>query len=539
MFTLTATPPSLGWLGLVWLLVFTLAVFTAQPLAAAQQSDGLDVAQLDTFIREQVKRHGLPGLALAVVDGEKIVHLGGYGKADQSGRPITPQTPFVLASASKPLTALAIMQLVEAGKVELDAPVQRYIPEFQVAAPRGQSAISQQITVRHLLQHTSGIPEAGCQSNRFGAKTLAEFVAALQTIELDAAVGTRHFYCSGNYNILGYLIERVSGQSYAAYMQQHLFTPLAMQHSFTDEEAAQQAGLAQGYHWLFGVPVPAQVPYEPAQMPSGFLIASAEDMAHFLIAQLNGGRFGSTRILSPQGIAATYAAGVPVGDSQDTYGLGWRTTSLGGVPVIAHAGDHPDVHTLIFMEPEQRRGAVLLMNSQNMLAQFGAFREIEAGIARLLAEQEPIPATALRLPTLYLAIDSVLGVLLLLALCSFLRLPRWTKQLQQRQASAQLRLRWVNLRLLWEIGLPVILLIGARLFLHLLGAQSWAEGLLLFPDFGAWLWVFAALLLLTGGLRLINLRRVLRHGGGQLGTYANSQVDWVDSHTQNNARGLI
>lgn len=498
--------PSSSRLGLVWLLVFTLASFTLRPLMAASQPNGLDVARIDTFVREQVQRQGLPGLALALVDGDQIVYMGGYGKADQSGRAVTPQTPFVLASASKPLTALAILQLVEAGKVELDAPVQRYIPEFRVADP----VASGQITVRHLLQHTSGIPEAGCQSYRFGAKTLADFVAALQPVELAAPVGARHFYCSGNYNLLGYIIERVTGQAYADYMQAHVFTPLAMRHSFTTEQAAQQAGLAQGYRLLFGVPTPMDYPYEVAQMPSGFLIASAEDLAHFLIAQLNGGRFGTAAVLSAQGMAAMHAPGVAVGDSQDTYGLGWRTTTLGGVPVIAHAGDHPNFHTLIFIEPESRRGAVLLMNAQNMLAQFGAFREIEAGVARLSARQEPPLATALRLPLLYLIIDIVLGSLLVLALCAVLRLPRWAQRLRQQLIAGQLRLRWVNVRLAWEIGLPVILFIGVRLLLHALDAQSWAEGLLLFPDFGAWLAVFVLLMLLTATTRLVLLFRARR-----------------------------
>lgn len=502
----TGALPS-GRLGLVWLLVLTLAAFTMRPLTAAPQPTALDGAQIDAFIRDQVQRHGLPGLALAVVEGEQLVHLGGYGKADQSGRAVTPQTPFVLASASKPLTALAIMQLVEVGKLELDAPVQRYIPTFRVADP----AASQQITVRHLLQHTSGIPEAGCQSNRFGSKTLAEFVVALQTIELQAPVGTRHFYCSGNYNILGYLIEQVSGQSYAAYMQDHVFTPLAMRHSFTDEQAAQQAGLAQGYHWLFGMPLPADYPYEPAQMPSGFLIASAEDMAHFLLAQLNGGRFGDRAILSPEGMAALQAPGVPIGDGQRTYGLGWQTKALGGVPVITHSGDHPNVHTLVFIEPTSRRGAVLLINSQNMMAQFGAFPAIEAGLARLLAGQEPTAAATLPLPTLYLIIDGVLGALLALALWPLLRLRRWEHRLDQQQRAGQVRLRWVGLRLGWTFGLPLALLIGTRLLLHGMGAQSWAEGTLLFPDFIGWLWALALLMLLTGTLKFIGLRRVRRH----------------------------
>lgn len=110
-------------------------------------------------------------------------------------------------------------------------------------------------------------------------------------------------------------------------------------------------------------------------------------MAHFLIAQLNGGRFGAASVLSGAGDCCYASARVAVGESQDTYGLGWRTTTLGGVPVIAHPGDHSNFHTLIFMEPASRRGAVLLTNAQKMLAQFGAFREIEAGVARLLAGQ--------------------------------------------------------------------------------------------------------------------------------------------------------
>lgn len=503
-----STTPSIapGWLGLVWLLVFALTSFTVQPLTAAPLTGRLDVSQIDTFVRDQVQRHGIPGLALAVVDGDHILHLAGYGKADQSGRPVTPQTPFVLASASKPLTALAIMQLVEAGQIELDTPVQRYLPTFRVA----DVAASQQITVRHLLQHTSGIPEIGCQSNRFGSKNLADFVAALQTIELQAPAGTQPFYCSGNYNILGYLIEQVSGQPYAAYMQEHIFTPLAMHHSFTDEQAAKQAGLAQGYRWLFGWPTPSDYPYDVAQMPSGFLIASAEDMAHFLLAQLNGGRYGTTSILSAQGIAAMQAPGVPVGDEQRTYGLGWHTKPLGGVPVVMHSGDHPNMHTLLFMEPASHRGAVLLMNSQNMMAQFGAFPEIEAGVARLLAGQTPAAPTSWSLPTLYLILDLALGSLLVLALGAFLRLPRWEQQMHQQRVASRLRLWWVGFRLVWGILFPVALLGGVRLLLHGLGAQSWAEGYLLFPDTIAWLWAFTGLILLTELLRLLRLRRVLR-----------------------------
>jgi CubicO group peptidase (beta-lactamase class C family) len=490
-------------------LLVLLVPFLTHQITAAALSTPPDAARIDAFVREQVERHGIPGLALSLIEGEQIIHTAGYGKADQSGRPVTPQTPFILASASKPITALAIMQLVEAGSVELDAPVQRYLPTFRVRDPLA----SQQITVRHLLNHTSGLPELSCDSSRFGVASLEEFVTALQTIELDAPVGARHAYCSGNYNVLGRVIEVVSDQSYASYIAQHVFAPLEMRHSFTSEEAARQAGLAEGYRWLFGVPTPIVYPYSVAQMPAGFLIASAEDMAHFLIAQLNGGRFGNATILSREGVAAMQAPGVPVGNGQSTYGLGWRTGSLGGVPAISHAGDHPNMHTMVFIEPQGRRGAVLLFNSQNMLAQFGAYQEIQEGVARLLAGQEP-EAASLRLPTLYLLIDAVLGGLLALVLWPLVGLRRWERRLRLQQEVGRLR-RWrVALRLAWEFATPLALLVGARLLLHMLGAQSWAEGLLLFPDFGMWLWVIALLLLLSGTARLVLLLQVLRQHNG-------------------------
>src|SRR5213592_4392358 len=128
-------------LGLFVLLALS---FTTLPSAAAPRMGAPDFAAIDRYIESQMQAARLPGLALGIVQGDQIVHLRGFGRADPTGRAVTSQTPFVLASVSKSLTALAIMQLVEAGKVELDAPVQRYLPAFQVADP----VASAQITVR-------------------------------------------------------------------------------------------------------------------------------------------------------------------------------------------------------------------------------------------------------------------------------------------------------------------------------------------------------------------------------------------------------
>ncbi|MGZ3603256.1 MAG: serine hydrolase domain-containing protein, partial [Ktedonobacterales bacterium] len=114
-----------------------------------------DFNAVDDYITARMETAHIPGLSVAIVKGDQIVYLKGYGQADSSGRQVTPQTPFIIGSISKTFTALAVMQLVESGKVELDAPVQRYLPWFRVADPQA----SAQITVRSLLNHTSGLPQ--------------------------------------------------------------------------------------------------------------------------------------------------------------------------------------------------------------------------------------------------------------------------------------------------------------------------------------------------------------------------------------------
>jgi CubicO group peptidase (beta-lactamase class C family) len=474
----------------------------------APSVDRPDIERIDAFVSQQMQRHALPGLALALVDGDQVTFMKGYGKADQAGSPITPQTPFILASVSKPLTAAAIMQLVDAGLVELDAPVQRYVPDFRVA----DTVASSQITVRHLLLHTSGLPGTACDTRR-NASTLAEYVAELQTVDLAFPVGARHNYCSGNYNLLGRIIEMVSGQSFGEYLQANVFTRLDMQHSFTSEARAQQAGMAQGYQWFFGLPLATHHRYNPSQLPSGYIISSVEDMSHFLVSQLNQGQYRDTRLLSAASTAAMQAPGVDRGNA-GSYGFGWVISPVGDVPAVWHDGVNVNFHSLLLMQPDSRRGVVMLMNSFGMVAYESAFKELETGVVRILAGMEPTePAQSLG--TTYLIIDILLAVLLGAILWPLLRMRTWHHWLLERQGTGRLPLVRVSLRATWEIGFALIFLIGVRLFIVTgLGAQSWYEFFTVFPDFVLWMWVFALVVLATGliRMRLILLtRRMSRH----------------------------
>jgi CubicO group peptidase (beta-lactamase class C family) len=125
------------------------------PVAINAQDNTLDAAAIDAYIENHMAENQIPGLALSIVHNDESVYTQGYGVAGPDGTPVTPQTPFIIGSISKSFTALAIMKLVEAGEIELDAPVQTYIPWFTLADPEGAKLI----TVRHLLTHSSGLSE--------------------------------------------------------------------------------------------------------------------------------------------------------------------------------------------------------------------------------------------------------------------------------------------------------------------------------------------------------------------------------------------
>ena len=131
------------------MLALTIGHVNANPAQPAEA----DFATIDAYITEQTNDLGIPGMALGIVQGDQVVHMQGFGVADSSGRAVTPQTPFYIGSVTKSFTALAVMQLVEEGKIDLDAPVQTYLPWFELA----DKEASTKITVRNLLNQTSGI----------------------------------------------------------------------------------------------------------------------------------------------------------------------------------------------------------------------------------------------------------------------------------------------------------------------------------------------------------------------------------------------
>ena len=333
-----------------------------QPVHAASSMSMSDVATIDRYIQAQMNKSHIPGLALGIVQGDQVAHLKGFGTANDSGSAVTPQTPFILGSLSKSFTALAVMQLVEAGKIQLDAPIVRYIPWFRVADPPA----SIRITVRQLLNQTSGL-STGTGTNFLlspTTETLEQGVRGLRTATLVSPVGTSFNYSNANYMILGLLVQTVSQEPYGIYIQQHIFGPLDMSHSFTSQAQARQAGMATGYRYWFGFPVPFDAPYLQDQLPAGYIISTAEDMSHYLAMYLNGGRYHGKVLLSAAGIAQMEQPAVKVA-ADTAYGMGWFVTTWGGVDAFYHGGDVPNFHSAMVLVPHGNWGIIILENVNN------------------------------------------------------------------------------------------------------------------------------------------------------------------------------
>lgn len=479
----------------------------ASSLVPASANPEPDLAGIDAYIVEEMREVHIPGLALGIVHNDEVVHLRGFGEADPAGRTVTPQTPFILASASKSFTALAIMQLVESGKVDLDAPVRRYLPDFRVA----DEVASAQITVRHLLHHTSGLPENSAfgpmLSNDIRDEALSDRVHALEDVQLSHGVGAEFEYTDPNYDVLGLVVQTISGQFYESYIADHVFAPLGMGHSYTNQSDAQRNGLATGHRSWLGYPRPFDAPYSRAAMPSSYLISSAEDITHFLSMQLNGGSYQGRSVLSPEGIDAMHEPAVREGTRDIFYGMGWESRSVGGVPVVRHDGTNANFYADMVLNLQDQWGVVILTNFDSLNLNGGRLQNLSSGVISLLRGEAPPEVPTPHHPLLAPAtlVVAVVTVLMLVGIGhTVVLLRRWRTRPETRPRGPRAMALRVWLPLTANLGWGLGLLLAFPQV-----AYPLMPTMLLAPDLG-YLVVASGLTALTWGiLRTVLVYRAL------------------------------
>ena len=361
---------------LVFLSIIILVWTGLKPNEAFAEAD-IDRGKIDRFIQSEMEKNNIPGMALAIVHDNQTIYEKGFGKTS-NGQSVTPSTPFAIASLSKSITALAVMQLVESGKVKLDSPVTDYISIFKLNDPNVEK-----ITVRHLLNQTSGLADSVFPEMAFRKQSdsLEDSIARMKTVKLLSYPGQKFHYHNPNYQILALLVEEVSGESFPNYLQKHIFQPLQMNDTYEVSNTTQFStfdNFSNGHIFLYGKPVSFK---EPAWFIEGDAgnVSTIEDMAKWLKMQLNGVTNEGKQLLSNDGIEQMHSAPTGTGSS---YGMGWTVDGQ----KLSHNGLLWTYYAEQVLIPKSDYGIVVLFNSG--LNSFVNYGSITNGVTDILAGKD-------------------------------------------------------------------------------------------------------------------------------------------------------
>lgn len=467
-------------------------------------------SEVDAYIAREMERQRLPGLALGIVQGDRILYLKGYGQADSSGRPVTPETPFGIGSIGKSITAMAVLQLAETGKIDLDAPIQCYIPTKYNGA--------ESITVRQLLNQTSGFSQISTFSNSLSSvndqyqDALEKNAMSYAEKFLKQADQTEHpyRYSNANYVLLGYIVQQVSGQSYGEYVKEHIFSPLSMDNSFITLDEAAAHGLATPYRRIFGYNVAYDGPYIyiAGDAPAGYLYASAKDMSHYLIAQMNGGRFEDHSLLSSEGIRLMQTAPVP-----GAYAMGWMPEHINGLPGIGQPGGSIGFQAQTYIVPEQQLGVIVFANVLDAIdadwpkTHVITTTYIASGVINILNDQ-PVGGSGLSISQKYWLVN---GFTLLLSAWLIYTTARTAMRClgpwsPDNFGHTEISIKVISKLVLDFAGLFMILVLSMTQVVPI-----WHIATIYQPDVILWLKMMAVLMALKGSLEIIRLVRSIRH----------------------------
>lgn len=330
---------------------------------AAQGLEGARLEAVEELITAKMAAEGIPGLSIAVVVDGELVWENGYGTADvENSVPATAATAYRTASIGKPMTAVAVMRLVEDGRIDLDQPIQTYCPAF----PEKRWPV----TTRQLLNHTSGIRHYGGPRNDQEIYNTAHYDGVAEALEIFAddplgfEPGTAYQYSTFGYNLLGCVIEGASGSRYLDFMAKNVFQPAGMLRTREDDPSALIPHRAAGYtRGADGELRNSRWVDMSSKLPAGGFITTAGDLARFAAA------FMSDRLVSRETVEAMLkptrlADGEVVG-----YGLGWGLfpeETWYGQREAFHGGGTPQVSGMLYLLPDRRFAVAVLTNLEEV-----------------------------------------------------------------------------------------------------------------------------------------------------------------------------
>jgi CubicO group peptidase (beta-lactamase class C family) len=356
-------------IALVAMSVFPEMVWALEPIHSAPteaeppSATPMTRADVETFVdgimSQRLERDDIAGAAIAIVKDGSVLFEKGYGYADVAKKtPVSPdETLFSIASISKLFAATAVMQLVAQGELDLDVDVGKYL-DFEL-----KQNFPEPITLRRLLTHTAGFEEGGKDDLEppNAISKLGEFLRTHQPAQIFRP-GARIAYSNYGVSLAGYVVERVSGEPFAAYVAHYIYEPLGMKHStFEAPIPPALAPLASKEYWLASQP-PRAIEYL-ARRPAGGMFSTADDMTRFMIAHLQDGRYGDQRILTDAAARTMHTIQWRGQSDAPGIAISFYQNVGNGRLVLAHGGDLACQHSYLWLMPAERLGVFLVFNS--------------------------------------------------------------------------------------------------------------------------------------------------------------------------------
>lgn len=320
--------------------------------------------RLDTALEQIVRDQQITGLAAGIVRDGRLAYAQGFGvtRLGDAHTPVTPETLFHMASITKLFVATSVMQLWEEGKVDLDSPITRYVPYFELNDARYKS-----ITVRQMLTHTSGMPDVKdylWYKPEYDEGALERYVRGLRNQNLRSDPGLKFAYSNMAYEVLGELVSKVSGVSFEDYVDARILAPLRMSSSTLLLKKADPAKLAAG-HTRGGKKGPAHAvrfyPYNRAHSPSSNLHSNATDMARWAMANLNRGELEGSRILKNSTYDMMWKRAQAISAAR-TVGISWFLGEVKGREAVFHNGGDDGFRTRLVLFPGKGIAVVFMTN---------------------------------------------------------------------------------------------------------------------------------------------------------------------------------
>ncbi|MGM0436657.1 MAG: serine hydrolase domain-containing protein [Bacillota bacterium] len=452
--------------------------------------------KIDLVVNRAINTNRIPGIALSVVKDGDIIYSKGFQRSVKSNdKKITADTPLYIGSISKSFTSLAIMQLVEKGKINLDDSIDEYLSFFEV----DKNNFTGEITIRQLLHHRSGMSEEEYMESLPGDFSIEEGVEDLQGMKLSYKPGDKFNYFNPNYNILGLIVEKVSNMSYEDYIKENILTPLEMENTYLEKEVIKEK-VPNGHISFFSFPIKKEEEFKKHSLPSGFIVSTANDMANYLIFQQTG-EYKKKKLIENSTLNKMHT---PWEKAKTGYAMGWNIGEKFGYKTIEHGGSLYSYSANMAMLPEKNAGVILLINQNHFVYNIISNNQLVDNLLKILINPDIVTNELSFIPlgTIFIVLALIAILTIVKDIYQLLNLKKWKKKIEGKSKFK------IHFDIISDLLMPSSLIIIIPFIFDMIfnRKMTFLPAFYLMPGVVSWLILSSILNISKGILKIIKIK---------------------------------